>query len=195
VADCCARHGALLVLDEAFIDFCGEEHSMARCLSQAGTAIVLRSLTKFYAIPGLRLGYAVASQALCARLATLRGPWSVNSLAQAAGCAAMTDAGFRERSQWLVARERERLFRRISLIPLLQPFPGAANYLLVRLRDGGEAEGLRMALLQRRIVIRNCANFAGLDGSFFRIAVRRPRQNDLLVHHMAAIIGKNKLIK
>ncbi len=186
VADICDCYGTLMVLDEAFIDFCGEEASMIEDFVTAGKGIVLRSMTKFYAIPGLRLGYAAASTELSARLAQLRGPWSVNVLAQEAGMAALSDAEFRRRSIDLVSVERERLWGRLAAIPGLRVFQGAANYLLMKLMCGKSAACLREELLSQRILIRDCSSFHGLDGSFIRTAVRSTFEDDRL----AASLGE-----
>ena len=185
VGTLCRESGTLLVLDEAFIDFCGEEASSARQMACNGNGIVLRSLTKFYAIPGLRLGYAVADEKLCDRLSRLRGPWSVNTLAQQAGIAALADSGFREKSLAFVRREREELINRFSAISCLQPFPSTANYVLLRLGNGHLAGDIRRKLLARHILIRDCSSFVGLDESFIRVAVRTREENARLVDNLA----------
>ncbi len=190
VANICIRCGTLMVLDEAFIDFCEEEASMVANFVSASKGIVLRSMTKFYAIPGLRLGYAAASEGLSARLATLRGPWSVNVLAQDAGMAALSDTDFRRRSIIQVSVERENLRERLSAIPGLKVFKGGANYLLLKLLRGKSAACVREELLFHRILIRDCSSFHGLDGRFIRVAVRSAGENIRLTASIAEILGK-----
>jgi len=191
VADICGRCGTFMALDEAFIDFCEEEASMVADLVAAKKGMVLRSMTKFYAIPGLRLGYAAASAELSARIAELRGPWSVNVLAQEAGLAALSDSEFRRRSIDLVSAERARLSGRLAAIPGLRVFQGGANYLLAKLKRGESAACLREELLTQRILIRDCSSFHGLDGSFIRVAVRSPDENDRLADSIAEALVKN----
>ena len=189
VMELCRAAGIFLVLDEAFIDFCGEDASLLGELVAAGRGLVLRSLTKFYAIPGLRLGYAAAASDICERLAEISGPWRVNALAQAAGLAAVGDAAFATRTREFVASERAILFRQLAELPGLTPYAGAANYLLVRIHGNLSVADLgRKLLLRRNILIRDCSSFAGLEGGFFRVAVRSPEENRLLVASLQELL-------
>jgi threonine-phosphate decarboxylase len=189
VARICKAAGVFLVLDEAFMDFCGEEASLVPELVATGNGVVLRSLTKFHAIPGLRLGYAVASAAVCERLAKLRGPWSVNALAQAAGMAAVDDIAYRDATREFVAVERQNLLDQLSEICGLLPFPGAANYLLVKLAAGLTVSDLRNQLLVRYgIIVRDCSSFVGLQDGYFRVAVRTADENRLLVKSLREML-------
>ncbi|GLI38526.1 threonine-phosphate decarboxylase [Geobacter hydrogenophilus] len=183
----CRRHGIFLVLDEAFIDFCEEES--AKDLVAQGGGVVLRSMTKFYAIPGLRLGYAVGSEEVIARLAALREPWSVNTLAQAAGLACLADGDYPARTRSLVEAERVRLDAGITALPGLAVYPSAANYLLARLDAGPTAPELAAWLLAERVLIRDCSSFRGLSDRFFRIAVRGPEENGRLLELLGKIFG------
>ncbi|HEY6873824.1 MAG TPA: threonine-phosphate decarboxylase CobD [Geobacteraceae bacterium] len=181
----CREAGTLLVLDEAFMDFC-EEGSAKDLVVASGAGVVLRSMTKFYAMPGLRLGCALAAAPLAERLMALRPPWSVGTLAQAAGIAALADGGHGARTLGCVAAERAVLLEGLAGLPGVRVYPGAANYLLVRLTNGMTAASLQERLLPERILIRDCANFAGLDERFFRVAVRSREENGRL---LAALRG------
>jgi len=183
----CNDFGTMLVLDEAFIDFCGEDGSATLSVAGSGNGIVLRSMTKFYAMPGLRLGYAITDAETCQRLETVRGPWNVNALAQAAGLAALADERFREQSVAYVAEQREAMIRQLTAVTPLTPFPGGANYLLLRLPAGYAAGELCRKMLGRGLLIRDCSTFAGLDGSFVRVAVRTPDENARLIATFAEL--------
>jgi threonine-phosphate decarboxylase len=187
--DICRRVGTLLVVDEAFIDFCPDE-SISAPVIESGAGVVLRSMTKFYAFPGLRLGYALAAAPLALRLAELRMPWSVNTLAQAAGLAALADEGFAARSRAFVAEERELLLEGLASLPGVRVWPGAANYLLARLEEGMTAAALQERLFAERILVRDCSNFEGLDGRYFRVAVRTRRENQRLLEALGGVVGK-----
>ncbi|SNB46971.1 threonine-phosphate decarboxylase CobD [Geobacter sp. DSM 9736] len=176
----CRDAGTLLVLDEAFIDFC-EKDSVAGLVAEEGGGITLRSLTKFFAIPGLRLGYALGEAKLVSRIASHREPWSVNSLAQAAGLAALGDGEYRSNTLALVAEQRAALEQGLAHVPGLNPFHSAANFILVEITGGTSAAELRDRLLASRILIRDCGNFKGLNGRFFRIAVRTAEENSRLL--------------
>jgi len=135
---------------------------------------VARSFTKFFAIPGLRLGCLVCHDA--ARVQALQPSWPVNAVAAAAGIAATRDRGFAEASKAEVARLREDLFGTLEALPGLRPFPGAANFLLVRGTDG-----LPGRLARRGVLVRGCGPFYGLGPEYFRVAVRSTVENGLLV--------------
>jgi threonine-phosphate decarboxylase len=184
----CRRRGTFLVLDEAFIDFC-EEESATDLVAQGEGAVVLRSMTKFYAIPGLRLGYAVGSEEVIVRLAALREPWSVNTLAQAAGLACLADGEYPDRTRSLVEAERERLSAGIAVLPGLAVYPSAANYLLVRIDAGPTARELAARLLAARVLIRDCSSFRGLSDRFFRVAVRGAGENGRLLEVLGEVFG------
>jgi threonine-phosphate decarboxylase len=185
----CRAAGTFLVLDEAFIDFC-EGESAKQLLTRDGGGVVLRSMTKFFAIPGLRLGYALGSAEIIAGLAAERQPWSVNTPAQVAGLAAIADSDYRQRSLEAIAGERAWLAEQLAALPGLTVFPSAVNYLLGRVDRGPTATALRERLLARAVLIRDCGNFRGLDNRFFRIAVRGERENRLLVTELAVVLSQ-----
>lgn len=173
--------GAYLMLDEAFIDFV-EEASLKSFLDRLPRLLILRSFTKFFGIPGVRLGYLLAAPPLIARLAAGQEPWSVSTLAQAVGRACLADRDFMARTQALVAAEGNYLFHQLVAIPELAPLPSAVNYLLVKIaRPHLSAAALRTALLGHRIIIRDASNFRGLDNSYFRVAVQRREDNNRLL--------------
>ena len=170
----------LFIIDEAFIDFVTGASSLAGDLPQ--NTVVLRSLTKFYAIPGLRLGLAIAQTELAEKIRLELPPWSVNSLAQVVGCAVLADTDYAKATLQCVDRERQILLGALSAIDGLDVIPGRANYLLVRLAKSlPDATELAGKLIKQRIAIRLCDNYAGLDGRYFRIAVRTAADNQRLV--------------
>jgi len=180
--------GAVVVLDEAFIDFV-EEASLKTSLPRCPRLVILRSFTKFFGIPGLRLGYLLAAPELLAQVARVQEPWSVGTLAQAAGRACLADPAFMARTREVVARERERLFEELAALPGLKPFPAQANYLLVKITVPGlSAARLRRRLLFRGLIIRDASNFTGLDERFFRVAVRTGPENQRLVAALEEVL-------
>jgi threonine-phosphate decarboxylase len=145
-------------------------------------------MTKFFAIPGLRLGYAIGRSDIISRLAALREPWSVNTLAQEAGLASLSDREYLERTLRYLEGERSFLAAGLSNVPGLRPYPSAVNYILVEIRTGLTSTGLRSALLREGILIRDCANFHGLNDRFFRVAVRTREENGRLLTALAGIL-------
>ena len=187
VLEICRDTGTFLVLDEAFIDFC-EEQSAKLHVRNFSNGIVLRSMTKFFAIPGLRLGYAIGAPETIEALAALQDPWSVNTAAQVAGMASLSDPGYCSRTREYVDAERERLAEGLSGVPGVRVFSSRANYLLAQLTNGMSAAELRGQLMQEGILIRDCGNFEGLDGSYFRVAVRLKEENDRLLELLGRIM-------
>lgn len=183
----CLDAGTFMVLDEAFMDFC-EDASAKRTVIHSDNAIILRSMTKFFGIPGLRLGYAICNATLAERLDSMGGPWSVNTLALAAGTAALQDVQHNQESLDFIRQERRTLFELLGQFPGLKLYPSSANYILVEIKNGMSSRELRERLLPQRIMIRDCASFMGLTGKFFRIAIRTSAENKRLLECLAKIL-------
>jgi len=183
----CIASGTFLVLDEAFMDFC-EDSSAKHFIVKGDNGIVLRSMTKFFGIPGLRLGYALSSSTLAERLDDMGGPWSVNTLAQAAGVAALKDSEHNLRTIDYIRRERRDFHDRLSEIRQLRVYPSSANFLLAEITGNMSAGELRDRLMHQRLLIRDCTNFMGLTPQFFRIAVRTSEENERLVEALKMIL-------
>ena len=179
---------ALVVVDEAFMDFVPphEQQSLIPVVSDYPNLVIVRSLTKFYSIPGLRLGYAIAHPHRLQQWQLWRDPWSINSLAAAVGEAVINDYEFQEQTwSWLVA-SRESLLRGLSNLKGLQPFPSAANFLLVKTQVPGSQ--LQQKLLKKHhILIRDCLSFPELGDSYFRVAVRTDAENQKLLKALAEV--------
>ncbi len=173
-----------LVVDQAFLDFIPRpaDYSMVEVAVTMDRVLVLGSLTKFFALPGLRLGYLVGMPATLEELRKRAVPWRVNILAQVAGTASLEDEEYIAATRDLIVKEKENLYRDLSVIPGLKPYHPAANFILVNcFQTGLTASHLSQALARRGILIRDCANFQGLDPYFFRVAVRGPADNAALV--------------
>ncbi|GAB6059843.1 cobyric acid synthase [Desulfonatronum parangueonense] len=167
------------IIDEAFADFIPDLDRLTR--DRPDNVIVLLSLTKFYSIPGLRIGLAAMDSQLCRRYMAQAPSWSVNTLAQLAGAACLYDADFARRSRERISEERGNLALALARLPNLRVYPSAANFVLCRTAHSRlSARRLAEKLLTRRMSIRVCANFPGLDETFFRVAVRLPEENQRL---------------
>lgn len=181
---------AEVVVDEAFMDFLkpDREESLIPLIRNYPNLIVLRSLTKFYTLPGLRLGYAISHPERLQRWQKWRDPWPVNVLAAAAGIAALEDRDFQKQTwDWLITAKSQ-LFEGLAAIPGLQPLPGAANFLLVNTK--APSSQLQIKLLQQsRILIRDCLSFPELGDRYFRIAVRTRAENLSLLQALGTILG------
>lgn len=183
----CIASGTFLVLDEAFMDFC-EDASAKHFVVHSDNAIVLRSMTKFFGIPGLRLGYAIGNATLAERLDAMGGPWSVNTLAQFAGVAALQDSLYNQQTIELIRQERRNLSENLEQFPQFRVYPSNVNYLLVEIKAGMTARELKERLVHQHILIRDCSSFMGLSGGFFRVAVRTREENERLLACLQSIL-------
>ncbi|MCX8043473.1 MAG: threonine-phosphate decarboxylase CobD [Desulfobacterota bacterium] len=178
-----------VVLDEAFMDFT-ETHSMKSLVKRFNNLIVLRSLTKFFGIPGLRFGYLIANPDIITAAKKRCAPWSINALAQSAAVAVLKNRSFIEKTRTYVSKARKGLFKELKNIQGLEAIPGHANFILIRLKHPHiTAPQLFQKLLHHNIIIRTCEDFEGLDETFFRIAVKKHRQNMQLVTALKKILA------
>lgn len=176
----------LVVVDEAFMDFLPPNQlpTLIPALSSHPNLIILRSLTKFYSLPGLRLGYALGHPHRLRRWQQWRDPWPVNVLAEAAALAALTDRAFQELTWAWLSPARECLALGLASIAGLIPLASQANFLLVK--TSVSASGLQEQLIkEHRILIRDCLSFAGLGDHYFRVAVRTAAENQQLLQALA----------
>ncbi|MDB9529261.1 threonine-phosphate decarboxylase CobD [Oscillatoria sp. CS-180] len=173
---------ALVVVDEAFMDFLPPEAqcSLIDQIERWPNLIVLRSLTKFYSLPGLRLGYAIAHPDQLQCWQQWRDPWPVNILAAAVGAAVLQDHDYQQQTWEWLATARSKLFEQLQAIPGLHPLPGQANYLLIRCDRPGSQLQLDL-LKQHRILVRDCLSFPELGDRYIRVAVRSAKENAILV--------------
>jgi threonine-phosphate decarboxylase len=184
-ADEARRQGCYLIVDEAFVDFCPEA-SVCNEVEKNPYLIVLRSMTKFYALSGVRIGCAVFHPSVAEKVKAYKEPWTVNSLAQKAAIAAIEDVLFRKAS--LEAMRTEKAFVERGLKGIgIRFVPSRANYYLLKLDRAPE---LRAALEERGILVRDCSGFPGLDGTYLRIAVRSRKENTILLQEMADICAR-----
>jgi L-threonine-O-3-phosphate decarboxylase len=172
----------LVVIDESFMDFLppSEQQSLIPAIAKYPNLVILRSLTKFYSLPGLRLGYCIAHPNRLNRWKNWRDPWPVNSLAAAAAIAVLPDLEFQQMTWDWLPPARNQLFQGLQQIPSLHPYPGAANFILVR-SDRSATELQTKLLQQHQILIRDCMSFPELGDQFFRVAVRTVAENDRLL--------------
>ncbi|MCM8531534.1 MAG: cobyric acid synthase [Lentisphaeraceae bacterium] len=166
-------------IDEAFIDFAGEEHSFIHDLKD--NVIIGRSFTKFYAIPGLRLGALVASAKLVEKVRSQLFSWSVNTLALSVGVQALKDVDFKNETLETVVSNKAWLQKELNNIPKVSVRNSSVNYLLCRLSTH-KVTALKLELLSKyKIAIRDCSNYDNLDDSYFRVAVKSQEENEKLI--------------
>lgn len=175
-------------MDEAFLDFMPDLPGFISHLADFKKLYVLRSLTKFFAIPGLRLGYLVSADTVT--LQQIRGkrePWTINAFAALAGEVILEDRNYIEASHLWLKTEQPRLFGLLNSLQGISVWPPSANYIF--LRCDVSSLDLQQALLGHLILIRSCANYPGLDERYYRVAVKSPEDNDLLVSALRTVLS------
>lgn len=187
VASIARRQGLWLMIDEAFADYCPERSVLPHAASWPHV-VVLRNMTKFYALPGLRVGYAVATLTVARRLRRQLPPWSISMMGQIAALAALSDAAHAQKSLRFMARERERLKRLFAALPGCSVLPTYANYFLMELPRGWHAREVVEQLRNEGLLIRDCSSVPGCNTRSIRLAVRSPQENDRLIQALSNLI-------
>ncbi|MDE6627098.1 MAG: aminotransferase class I/II-fold pyridoxal phosphate-dependent enzyme [Lachnospiraceae bacterium] len=189
IAGQCEKNGTWLCVDECFLPFLHEEaYTMKREIERFPHLLVLRAFTKVYGMPGLRLGYVLtANQGIMERLESCLPPWNTSVIAQAAGIAVLEDKGFLERTRNVVWQEREYLLGELNGGLAKRVYTPTANFIFFSGRPD-----LYRELLEKKVLIRDCSNFRGLEPKYFRIAVRSHRENEQLIRRWQSLDEKGR---
>lgn len=180
IADAAKQLKCYLVVDEAFIDFTTEE-SVVHNVKKNPYLIVLRSMTKFYALSGLRLGFGIFPSDLIKILKKHKEPWTVNTAAQLAGITALNDSGYINKTFELMKNEKKALEDGFKLLGISY-FPSSANFYLIR---HDNAKKIITVLRNKGLLVRDCSNFKGLDSSYMRVAVKSKQDNMRLIEELS----------
>lgn len=190
IVDKAEKMGKFVVVDESFIDFCPQE-SIINSIKKHQNLFILRSFTKFFSIAGLRLGYGIGSKEVIAKIKSVKLPWMVNSLAEIAGVAILENMEKFKELRQRIEKERAFLYKNLSKINAVKPYPSITNFILVRIKASFSSSHLANEMAKRGILIRDCSNFTGLSDRFFRIAVRKREENKKLIFNLKQILGAN----
>jgi threonine-phosphate decarboxylase len=181
------QRGITLLLDEAFIDYC-PDHSLAKYAVEQPHVVVFRSLTKFFAIPGLRVSYAVCHAAKAKTLNRFIAPWPITTLASHAACAALGDVAYAEESR--IRNEQERLWMTQQLSELkIETYRSRTNFLLLKFPTEVDVNLLwERMIVEQQIVLRSCANFESLETGHLRVAIRSKLENERLIEGLERML-------
>jgi threonine-phosphate decarboxylase len=188
--DFCNKKDIIFSIDENYIEFDDEslKNTVAAAVKDYENLFVIRSVTKFYGMAGIRFGYAVAAGTLIDKLETTRLPWSINGLACQVTMAALNDKQFIENTKTTIAENREALDRALEEIEGLHVYPSVTNFLLVKITNRKlTSTMLKELLAKERILIRDCCTFMGMDDSYFRVTIRSAQDNQKLVETIKRI--------
>ena len=183
--------GKWFILDEAFIQFTPAfpENSLMGKVMALKNVIVVHSLTKFYALPGLRLGAVIAHPDVIRRLLNHKEPWTVNAIAESVAPLLLECGDYEEELRDMIFSERERIAESFSTIEGMKLVGGSANFFLAQWSGGCSFDELLLYLAGRGIYVRDCRNFFGLEENFFRFAVRSPEENSAFLDALQTASG------
>jgi threonine-phosphate decarboxylase len=186
VADRCKSNNTFLVVDECFIDFLenSQNYSIVEKLNTYNNVIVLKAFTKIYAMAGIRLGYGICyNNNIIEKIHNIGQPWSVSVIAQKCGVAALKETHYVNKTKEIIKENREYLIEQLRLLGI-EVFNSEANYILFK----SENELLQRELEKQGILIRCCADYVGLNGTFYRIAVKASEDNEYLIKCLEKIM-------
>lgn len=194
ILDYCRERKISVLLDEAFCDFLMEEgsYSLVDELLKYNNMYILRSLTKFFAIPGLRLGYILSGNInVIGDMNKTSPPWRINSIAEIAGIKSLEDHDYIKRSKENLSIEKEFMYDKMKQVKCLKVFEPSVNYIFFKINQGFCSMGidLKKELIDRKILIRSCENYVGLDGEYFRVAIKSRNENEVLLRSIGEIFG------
>lgn len=171
------------LVDEAFIDFIDSpsDYGLLHWPTLPQNVLVFHSLTKFYTIPGLRLGAVIGHAQTIATLRRHQCPWAINGVADQAAKALKVARRYETRSHHWMKSERKRFYDKLHTIPGIACTPPTANFVLARWHVSPDLDDLLRALLINGFFVRDCRNFTGLEDNYFRFAIRKPQENDRLL--------------
>lgn len=190
IAHYAKRYKCEVILDEAFLDFINEKESFIPCLKDFPNVIVVRSMTKMYAIPGLRLGYAVASEQIVHEIRSTMPHWNSNAIATTIGAECLEEEEYRMQAIAFAKAMREQMtlfLEKWNCIVL----PSATNFICFQLPDATRSKAFFEYLLAKGCVLRHTENFKGLNGKWFRVGMKEKAQMEHLQKEMTAWFEEN----
>ena len=182
----CKKNGHYLVFDESFVDFLGDAYSMRNYVKDYDNVIVVHSLTKFYAVPGLRIGAMMANPMIINFIKSHIPSWTVNHLAQIYSEKALQDTDYIQETRAVLKQEKEWLYKELMQMDSLQCIEPSVNYILCHLDDQYSLEDMIQHLYHQSILIRDCSHYTGLGPNWFRMAVKTREQNEQLLQALRA---------
>lgn len=183
----CYNNKITVVIDECFLDFVKnkEQYTTINLIEKYDNLIILKAFTKIFSIPGIRLGYCITSNRITIeKLKTTGPPWNVSNIAQAAGVAALKEIDYINKSIDYISTQRNYLAQELYKLNI-KTYTSHANYILLNINCSID---LKSALLKKGILIRSCSNYKNLDENFYRIAVKKSNENQILIKTLEEIM-------
>ncbi len=185
ILDTCKENGIFVMVDETYVEFSENPDQITSIplTEYYNNLIILRGISKFFAAPGLRLGYAICgNRQLLKEIDNKKNPWTINSLAAIAGEIMFQDESYIQDTINLISSERSRICHILDQCPDVKYYPSNGNFILVRiLKDGVTSEDLFEAAIRNNLMIRDCSTFPFLDNKYIRFCFMNPEDNDALL--------------
>ncbi len=189
----CQSMGIAVMVDETYVEFASTAISAVPFLNEFPNLFIVRGTSKFFASPGLRLGYGLCgSPELSETITKAQYPWSVSLLADAAGQVMFLDQEYIEKTKTLITNERQKLMAALTAIPTVHPFASQANFILVKLLEGCPYNSAEIAahMLQHCMLIRDCQSFSYLDDQYIRFCILKPEENQRLLTVLTPLLKR-----
>ena len=187
------KEGKLLIVDETFIEFADseKERSLVNMVEKSKNLFIIRAVTKFFGIPGIRLGYGISSnRELLQKMYDEKEPWTINSFADSASDFIFKEEEYIRKSKEYFSKERICMINEINKIDGIKAFNSDANFILVRFENKNVLDVKENLLKRAGLLIRDASNFIGLDSSFARVAIKNHEQNTVLVDALRSVLGE-----
>ncbi len=185
ILDACMEHDIYVMVDETYVEFASDHDRITAVplASYYNNVIILRGTSKFFASPGLRLGYAITGNPnILSQINRVKNPWMINSLAEIAGTIMFSDTEYMQKTRALIDKERTRVYEALKASDRYTPFLPKANFMLVRVEDQSLSSGILFdKCIREKMMIRDCSTFPFLDDRFIRICFMNPEDNDRLI--------------
>ncbi len=185
ILDACKEHDIYVMVDETYVEFAGrpDEISSVSLTNYYNNIVILRGTSKFFAAPGLRLGYAITgNRDLIKAINTRKNPWTINSLAVVAGETMFADTDYIQKTRALIDTERTRIYDVLSKNPDFKVYQPDGNFILAKiLRDDLTSQELFDRAIREKMMIRDCSTFPFLDNKYIRFCLMNPKDNDRLL--------------
>lgn len=192
ILDTCMKHGIFVMVDETYVEFADNEQDIS-CIKLTNcytNLIILRGTSKFFAAPGLRLGYAITgNRDVLKAINTRKNPWSINSLAEIAGQLMFQDEEYIQQTKELISSERQRIYQELSTWENVKVYKPSGNFMLMKiLKEDVTSDMLFEHCIKQKLMIRDCSSFPFLDNSFVRFCFMNPEDNDRLLQAFGELL-------
>ena len=186
ILDACKQYDIYVMVDETYVEFADNKNEISAVplTNYYNNIVILRGTSKFFAAPGLRLGYAITgNRDLIKAINTRKNPWTINSLAVVAGETMFSDTAYIKETKDLITKERARMYQAFCESPDYKVYKPSGNFMLVRiLRNDLTSQELFDRAIREKMMIRDCSTFPFLDNKYIRFCIMNPEDNDRLLH-------------